>query len=120
MSELTPGDRFVVSAAGNDCRSDPVTVTVVAGENHVRLTCHRQRRVEGFVRVPEAEQREGVSVRCAGGTGGGGRALHGTRLFRLTCGVDVAAVEYQIGDAGNWRSVPIASAADPALVEIAP
>jgi hypothetical protein len=117
ITELTPGETLSVSASGADCLAEAVMVTVVAGDNYLRLPCRRQRRVEGMVRISDSEQPEPVSVRCAGGAG---RALHGTRLFRLTCAVDVDAVEFQIGEAGRWRSVPIASAADPALVEIGP
>ena len=117
IADLTPGETLSVRASGGDCLADAVIVTVVAGDNYVRIPCRRQRRVEGVVRISDSEPPEPVTVRCAGGAG---RALHGTRLFRLTCAVDVAVVEYQIGAAANWRSVPIASAADPALVEIQP
>jgi len=117
FDELTPGETVSVTASGDDCHGDAATITLVAGDNYLRIPCRRQRRVEGVVRMPEAAEPEHISIRCAGGAG---RPLRGTHLFRLTCAAEVSAVEYQIGEAGSWRSVPIASAADPALVEIAP
>jgi hypothetical protein len=67
------------------------------------------------IRIPEGEQPDRVVVRCAGGDS---HPMNGTRLFRLTCGADVAALEYQIGTQGAWRSLPIASLSNPAFVDI--
>jgi hypothetical protein len=106
---------LLLTAFGDDCRADPVTVTVAAGDNHVRMPCAREKRVEGVIRVPEGSRPDRVVVRCAGGD------LHpitGTRLFHLTCGADVSALEYQIGTQGIWRSVPIAAATEPVFVDI--
>ena len=114
---LRPGETFTISAAAHNCHVDPLTVTVVAGDNHVRLPCQRQRRIEGVIRIPDGEQPDRVVVRCAGGDS---HPMRKTRLFRLTCGADVAALEYQIGTQGAWRSIPIASLSNPAFVDIGP
>jgi hypothetical protein len=112
---LSPGDTFSISASGRECRSDPVTVTVVAGDNHVRIPCERQRRIEGVIRIPDGQKPDRVVVRCEGGDS---HPMIKTRLFRLTCGANVTALEYQIGSEGSWRSIPIASLADLAFVDI--
>jgi len=112
---LRAGETFTISPSPNNCRADPLTVTVVAGDNHVRIPCQRQRRIEGVIRIPEGQQPDAVVVRCAGGDS---HPMDGTRLFRLTCDTDVAALEYQIGTQGTWRSIPIASLANPAFVDI--
>jgi hypothetical protein len=112
---LRPGDTFSVAASGPECRADPVTVTVVAGDNHVRLPCRPERRIEGVVRVSEDRPPDRVVVRCAGGHS---QPLRGTRLFQITCGADVSALEYQIGTDSPWRSIPIASLSNPAFVDI--
>jgi hypothetical protein len=112
---LTPGDTYSITASGQDCRADPITVTVVAGDNHVRLPCQRQRRIEGVIRIPDGQQPDRVVVRCAGGDS---HPMIRTRLFRLTCDADVGTLEYQIGSQGSWRSIPIASLADLAFVDI--
>ena len=112
---LRAGETFTISPSPNNCRADPLTVTVVAGDNHVRIPCQRQRRIEGVIRIPEGQQPDAVVVRCAGGDS---HPMDGTRLFRLTCDTDVAALEYQIGTQGTWRSIPIASLSNPAFVDI--
>jgi hypothetical protein len=117
IERLRPGDTFSVRAGGDDCRAEPVIVTIVAGDNHVRLPCRRQRRIEGVIRIHEGLDPDRVVVRCAGGDS---HPMNNTRLFRLTCGADVAALEYQIGSQGTWRSIPIASLANPAFVDIGP
>ena len=115
IEDLDAGETFSITASGSNCRGDPLTVTVVAGDNHVRIPCLRERRIEGIIRIPEDQQPDRVVVRCAGGDL---HPLDGTRLFRLTCGADVGALEYQIGTQGTWRSVPIASVGDPAFVDL--
>lgn len=112
---LRPGEAFTISATANNCRADPLTVTVVAGDNHVRIPCQRQRHIEGVIRIPEGQRPDAVVVRCAGGDS---QPMDGTRLFRLTCDSSVAELEYQIGTQGTWRSIPIASLANPAFVDI--
>ena len=117
---LRPGQTFLITAGGIDCRAAPLSVTVAPGDNHVRIPCIRQRQIEGVVRVPPGEWLGRISVRCPGG--GDVRPVSGTRLFELTCKADATAVEYQIGSEGTWRSVPVplASAEDPAFVDIGP
>ncbi len=92
VDDLDAGETFSITASGRNCRSDPMTVTVVAGDNHVRIPCQRERRIEGIIRIPEDRQPDRVVVRCAGGDL---HPLTRTRLFRLTCGADVGALEYQ-------------------------
>jgi hypothetical protein len=115
IEDLDAGETFSITASGSNCRSDSMTVTLVAGDNLVRIPCLRERRIEGVIRIPEDRQPDRVVVRCAGGDL---HPLTRTRLFRLTCGADVGALEYQIGTEGTWRSVPIASLGDPAFVDI--
>ncbi|HXU07133.1 MAG TPA: carboxypeptidase-like regulatory domain-containing protein [Polyangia bacterium] len=113
---LPEGATLSITASGQNCESDPMTVTVIAGDNHVRVPCPRQRRIEGVIRIPEGEQPDRVVLRCAGS-----KDLHPirkTRLFRVTCDAAARALEYQIGTQGIWRSVPIASMTEPAFVDI--
>jgi hypothetical protein len=114
---LYAGETFVIGTYGDDCHGDPVPITVVAGDNFVRIPCHRQRRIEGVIRIPEDQQPDAVIVRCAGGDW---HPMTGTRLFELTCDAAIRALEYRIGSQGALRSVPIASLAgsDPAFVDI--
>jgi hypothetical protein len=119
---LKPGQKFVVSATGADCRGAPQEVTVAPGDNSLRIACVRHREIEGVLRIPQSEGR--VSIRCPGSDE---RAVSGTRLFSLTCRADATAIEYQIGAEGIWRRVPVASASpspspddDPAFVDIGP
>jgi hypothetical protein len=114
---LHAGDTFSITAFGRGCRADPIKLTVVAGDNHVRIPCQRQRRIEGVIRVPDGEEPDWVVVRCAGGDS---HPMYRTRLFRLTCDADVGALEYQIGTQGTWRLIPIASLSNPAFVDIGP
>jgi hypothetical protein len=112
---LPAGGTLSITASGDGCHADPITVTVVAGDNHVRIPCERQRRIEGVIRIPESSQPDRVVIRCAGGD------LHPiakTRLFRVTCAASATALEYQIGTQGTWRSVPIAAGTDLAFVDI--
>ena len=120
MEGLKPGATYRLTARGLACRAAPRHVTVARGDNHVRIPCIRQRQIEGVVRVPTGEWSGRVFVRCPGGADT--RAVFGTRLFELTCNADARAVEYQIGSEGTWRSVPVplASAEDPAFVDIGP
>jgi hypothetical protein len=93
--------------------------TLTSGDNHVSITCIRQRRIEGVVRIPRSESGGPVFVRCPGGEE---RPVSGTRLFQLRCDADATAVEYQLAEEGPWRSVPIAKASeeDTPFVDIAP
>jgi len=116
INGLTAGATLSINALGKDCRSSAMTVTVAAGDNHVRIPCTRQRRIEGVVRLPDGAQHEGFAVRCAGS-----RVAHpigDTRLFHLKCDASSRALEYQIGTQGIWRSAPIAGVTDPAFVDI--
>ena len=117
IESLWPGETLTISAAGRDCRADPMTVTVVAGDNYVRLPCHIERKIEGVIRIPEDQQPDVVTVRCAGGDW---HPMSRTRLFKLTCDSGIDALEYRIGSKGTLRSVPIASLAGsgPAFVDI--
>jgi hypothetical protein len=114
---LAAGEAFRITATGDNCSADPVTVTVVAGDNYVRLPCHRERTIEGVIRVPEDQRPDSVVVRCAGGSW---EPLINTRLFKISCAADAASLEYRIGTKGTLRSVPIASlaGAGPAFVDI--
>jgi len=117
VEDLAPGETLTINAGGTACRGDPMTVTVVAGDNFVRIPCHRQRRIEGVIRISEDQQPDAVAVRCAGGDW---HPMHRTRLFDLTCDASIGAVEYRIGSTGTLRSIPIASLAGsgPAFVDI--
>ena len=117
IAGLFAGDTFAITASGDDCRGDPVPITIVAGDNHVRIPCHRERKIEGVIHVPEDQRPDSITVRCAGGSW---KPLVETRLFRITCESDVTALEYRIGTNGALRSVPIASLAGsgPAFVDI--
>jgi hypothetical protein len=117
LDELPVGETFEVEGYGDDCRAEPREVVVVSGDNFVRLPCHRQRRVEGVVRIPDGVPPEHFTVRCAGG---GTRALRNTRLFELKCAEEDSDLEYRVGSGGPWRSVPLPAASNPAFVEISP
>ena len=96
--------------------SDPIETTIVAGDNQVRLSCHEQRQIEGVVRARASERSGDLAVRCAGSDEP--QFVINSHFFYISCNVNTASVEYQIGESGSWRSVPIATASDPALVEI--
>ncbi len=117
IDRLPVGETLSLEAFGHNCRSNPITVTVAAGDNDVRIACARQRLIEGVVRIPDGALTDGFAVRCAGS-----RVAHpigNTRLFHVKCDASSNALEYQIGPEGIWRSAPIASATDPAFVDIA-
>ena len=99
-----PGAAFSITASAIDCRADPINVTVVAGDNHVRSPVpapapHRRRDPP-----PRGEQLDGHVV-----------ALRG-RAIRIRCTgrgcsdspatPTSAALEYQIGDAGDLAQRP--------------
>jgi hypothetical protein len=103
---LVPGAAFKVTASALDCRSDPINVTVVAGDNKVRVPCHR---------APDAEPPDFVVMRCPDGTSG--HIVFGSRGVEIVCRGEAAAIEYQVGASGIWRRVPIASEAGPAFAD---
>jgi hypothetical protein len=112
---LPAGETVAVQASADGCRGAPTTVTLAAGDNAVRIPCHRLRRIEGVIRTI-GQLPELMTVRCAGEDW---RPLEGTRLFRLTCAADATALELRVGT-GIVRSVRIAAAddADPAFVDV--
>jgi hypothetical protein len=114
---LIPGATFKIKARGAGCVADPIKVTVVAGDNKVRLPCHRQKQIEGVLRTPGGEPPGPVIVRCPDGTND--HLVFGSRVFGIVCKGDATAIEYQLAESGIWRRAPIASAADPAFVDIA-
>ena len=83
---------------------------VIRGSDH-RPNEERQRRI---ARALGGELPEVIGVRCGGGDHP--RVIDG-HLFEITCSAETPAIEFQIED-GPWRSVPIRTTANPALVEI--
>jgi len=112
---LPPGTTYAISGNGSRHQCDETQMTVVAGDNQIRLPCHQQRHIEGVVRGGEGKPPEGLAVRCVGS---GSRRVVDTHFFHIDCNADAASLEYQIGQSGNWFGVPIATVGDPALVEI--
>lgn len=112
---LPAGQTVAVQASAEGCRGALTTVPLAAGDNAVRIPCHRLRRIEGVIRTI-GQLPELMTVRCAGEDW---RPLAGTRLFRLTCTADAPALEVRVGK-GAVRSIPIAATddADPAFVEV--
>jgi len=113
INGLPPGTTYTIKAVGNKWSSDEIQVTVAAGDNHVRLPCHRVRQIDGVVRNL-GEPPEVLAVRCAGSDA----KVVDKHFFRISCNANADNLEYQVGGGGTWRSVPIATAADPALVDI--
>ena len=93
------------------------TVTVVAGDNKVRMPCHRQKQIEGVLRTPDDEPPGRVIVRCPDGTN------DRTHVRDARCSGSSARAtrprsNIRSATSGIWRRAPIASAADPAFVDI--
>jgi hypothetical protein len=115
LEQLPVGQQLKLDGYSAGCRAEPRTITLPAGETSLALPCHRQRRVEGVVRISDGVLLETMTVRCAGG---GMHRFHRSRLFALTCAADDADLEYQTEHGGPWQSVAIPPADDPAFVEI--
>ena len=130
VTGLPVGEPIEVAARGQGCIPEARTLTLGAGENAASFSCRTAapaasadpsplaalRRVQGILRTA-GEAPEHLLIRCAGA--GRERDLRNTLVFSTVCPRETAMLEYQLQREGPWTGVPIPTAADPALVEIA-
>ena len=113
LEPLTPNRNYQVTASAAGCQEEVRDVAVTAGDNTLRFTCRRQRKVQGLLRAAGAPP--SVEVRCTGGV----RNVRQSRLFAITCAVDDMALQYRVLPDGVWHSAAIPTDEDLPLVEIA-
>jgi hypothetical protein len=112
VEPLAPNHRYHVTALADGCQSHVQDVTVVAGDNTLRLPCRRERRIQGVLRG--TGQPPVVAVRCPGGD----RTVRQSRLFILSCATDATTLEYRVLPDGAWQSAAIPTTEESPLVEI--
>ncbi len=113
LEPLGPNRTYQVTVSAEGCQEDERDVAVTPGDNTLRFTCRRERKIQGLLRAAGAPP--AVDVRCTGGV----RSVRHSRLFAITCAADDTALQYRVLPDGAWRSAAIPTAEDPPLVEIA-
>ena len=108
-------DVFDHGLRGARCRADPLTVTVVAGDNHVRIPCLRERRIEGVIRIPEdaaaGQRRRSLRGRRPASAGRDAAVPPHLRRRRRRAGVSDR-------HAGNLAQHPDCVVSNPAFVDL--
>ena len=113
LEPLRPNRTYQVTVSAEGCQEDERDVAVTPGDNTLRFTCRRERKIQGLLRSSGAPP--AVDVRCTGGV----RSVRHSRLFAITCAADDTALQYRVLPDDAWRSAAIPAAEDLPLVEIA-
>lgn len=112
LDTLVAGRSYRLTVSADGCGASVQQMVLPVGETSIRAACRQERAVEGLVHTTGAPR--AVAIRCSGER----KVVRQSRLFRITCDAADTALEYQTLPNGTWRSAPIPTAQDPALVEI--